>query len=242
MLLNTYFGRDYSPNIFQFLKSKIMLDQLFNLVKQFGKETVVDNPEVPNEYNEDIITDATKTIGSGFQNIMAGGGFQNILDLFKGGGSTSNSASGSGGGIGGLLKNPIVTMMIGYFINKLVSKYKMSPSSASNVSNNLIPNVVNSLISKTTSNAPENDSFDFNDLIGSLTGGKVATSESSSGGFNFQNLLSQLTGGGGNAGGDGGFNLQDLISKVTQGTQQNQGQQAESGGGGLMDLIKGFIK
>ena len=215
-----------------------MLDQLLDLVKQFGKETVVENPEVPNEYNEDIITDATKTIGSGFQNIMAGGGFQNILDLFKGGGSTSNSAAGSGGGIGGLLKNPIVTMMIGYFINKLVSKYKMSPSSASNVSNNLIPNVLNGLITKTTSNDPQN----FNDLIGSLTGGKVATSESSSGGFNFQNLLNQFTGGGGNAGGDGGgFNLQDLISQVTQGTQQNQGQQAESGGG-LLDLIKGFIK
>ena len=214
-----------------------MLDQLFNLVKQFGKETVVDNPEVPNEHNEEIITDATKTIGSGFQNIMAGGGFQNILDLFKGGGKTSG-----GGGIGGLLKNPIVSMMVGYFINKLVSKYKMSPSSASNVSNNLIPNVLNGLISKTTSNDPENDAFDFNDLIGSLTGGKVATSESSSGGFNFQNLLNKLTSGGGNAGGDGGFNLQDLISQVTQGTQQNQGQQAESGGGGLMDLIKGFIK
>lgn len=70
----------------------------------------------------------------------------------------------------------------------------------------------------------------------------MATSESSSGGFNFQNLLNQFTGGGGNAGGDGGgFNLQDLISQVTQGTQQNQGQQAESGGG-LLDLIKGFIK
>ena len=37
-----------------------MLDQLLDLVKQFGKETVVENPEVPNEYNEDIITDATK--------------------------------------------------------------------------------------------------------------------------------------------------------------------------------------
>ena len=214
-----------------------MLDQLFNLVKQFGKETVVDNPEVPNEHNEEIITDATKTIGSGFQNIMAGGGFQNILDLFKGGGKTSG-----GGGIGGLLKNPIVSMMVGYFINKLVSKYKMSPSSASNVSNNLIPNVLNGLISKTTSNDPENDAFDFNDLIGSLTGGKVATSESSSGGFNFQNLLNQLTAGGNAGGNGGGFNIQDIISQVTQGTQQNQGQQAESGGGGLMDLIKGFIK
>lgn len=221
-----------------------MLDQLFNLVKQFGQETVVENPEVPNEYNEEILADATKTIGSGFQNIMAGGGFQNILDLFKGGGN-----AGNGGGIGGLLKNPIVTMMIGYFINKLVSKYKMSPAAASNVSNNLIPNVLNNLVQKTTSHEPENDAFDFNDLIGSLTGGKVATSESGAGGFNFQGLLDQLTGGGaGNTGGNsagngGGFDLQDIISMVTRGTQQNQEEQAAGGGGGgLMDLIRGFIK
>ena len=212
-----------------------MLDQLLDLVKQFGKETVVENPEVPNEYNE-VLTDATKTITSGFQNVLAGGGLENIMDLFKGGGASGGS------GVSGLLKNPMVTMMVGHFISKLVGKYNMTPASASSVANNLIPNVLNGLITKTTSNDPQNDAFDFNDLIGSLTGGKVATSESSSGGFNFQNLLNQFTGGGGNAGGDGGgFNLQDLISQVTQGTQQNQGQQAESGGG-LLDLIKGFIK
>jgi hypothetical protein len=215
-----------------------MLDQLFNLVKQVGQDTVVDNPDIPNEENEHVMADATKTIASGFQNIMAGGGFQNILDLFKGGGNADNNSS-SGSGIGGLLKNPIVTMMVGYFMNKLVSKYKMSPSAASNVSSSLIPNVLNGLISRTTSNDPENDAFDFNDLIGSLTGGNVATSESNSGGFNFQGLLNQFTGGGNNAESGGGFNLQDIISQVTRGTQQNQEQQSNSSGG-LMDLIKGF--
>ena len=64
-----------------------MLDQLFNLVKQFGQDTVIENPEIPNEQNEEVIADATKTIGSGFQNMMAGGGFESILDLFKGGGN-----------------------------------------------------------------------------------------------------------------------------------------------------------
>ena len=215
-----------------------MLDQLFNLVKQFGQDTVIENPEIPNEQNEEVIADATKTIGSGFQNMMAGGGFESILDLFKGGGNSGNSSSG--GGIAGLLKNPIVTMMIGYFTNKLVSKYKMAPSSASNVSNNLIPNVLNGLITNTTSNDPKNDAFDFNDLIGSLTGGNVATKESQSNGFDFQGLLNQFTGGGSGGNGGGGFNIGDIISQVTQGAQKNQGQQANSGGG-LMDLIKGFM-
>ncbi len=213
-----------------------MLDQLFNLVKQTGQDTVVDNPAVPNEYNQEVLADATSTIASGFQNVMAGGGFQNILDLFKGGGN--NSAGG--GGIGGLLKNPMVTMMIGYFISKLVNKYKMSPASASSVANNLIPNVLNGLITKTSSSAPEDDGFDFNDLIGSLTGGRVPTAESG-GGFNFQGLLNQLTGANGGSGGGNGFDLQDIISKVTNGAQENQEKQSAGGGGGIMDLIKGFI-
>jgi hypothetical protein len=213
-----------------------MLDQLFNLVKHFGKDTVVNNPEVPNEHNEEVMAEATHTIGSGFQNVMAGGGFQNILDLFKGGGNNSGK-----GGIAGLLKNPIVTMMVGHFISKLVSKFKMKPAAASNVSNNLIPNVLNGLISRTKSTDPENDAYDFNDLIGSLTGGKVPTSESSSGGFNFQDLLNKITGSGNSDNGEGGFNLQDIISKVTHGMQQNQEQQGGGGGGGLMGLIKGLI-
>lgn len=214
-----------------------MLDQLFNLVKQFGTDTVIKNPEIPNEQNDGILAEATKTIGSGFQNLMAGGGFENILDLFKGGGNSSNNSSG--GGIGSLLKNPIVTMMIGYFTKKLVNKFSMAPASAANVSSNLIPNVLNDLISKTTSNDPKNDAFDFNDLIGSLTGGNVATKESSSNGFDFQGLLNQFTSGGN---GGGGFNIGDLISTVTQGAQKNQAQEASSSGGGLMDLIKGFMK
>ena len=75
-----------------------MLDQLFNIVKQFGQETVVNNPEVPNEYNQEVMADATSTIASGFQNVMAGGGFQNILDLFKDGGGAEGD--GEGGGLG----------------------------------------------------------------------------------------------------------------------------------------------
>ena len=215
-----------------------MLDQLLNLVKQFGQESVVENSDIPNEYNDEVIADATKTIGSGFQNMMAGGGFESILDLFRGGGNSGKSNSGNG--IGGLLKNPIVTMMIGYFTNKLVNKYKMAPSSASQVSGNLIPSVLNKLITNTKSNDPENDAFDFNDLIGSLTGGNVATSESQSNGFDFQGLLNQFTGGGNSGGNTGEFDINDIISMVTQGAQKNQQQQANSGGG-LMDLIKGFM-
>jgi hypothetical protein len=208
-----------------------MLEQIINLVKQFGKKTVIENKDIPNEHNEDILADATKTIGNGFQHLMAGGGFQNILDLFKGGQKTT------GGGIGGLLKNPIVSMMIGYFVSKLVKNYKLSPAAASNVGNKLIPDVLGTLINRTTSHEPENDAFDFNDLIGSLTGGKVATSESSPSGFNFQNLLDHFVGGNnGNAN-----EIQDVTGTLSRGTQEYEEEQRHRGGGGLMDTIRGLF-
>ncbi len=219
-----------------------MLDQLFNIVKQFGKDAVVNNPDVPNEYNQEVMADATQTIASGFQNIMAGGGFQNILDLFRGGGNQSGVSSG--GSIGGLLKNPMVTMMIGYFISKLVSKYKMSPSAASKVANNLIPNSINDLIQQT--NDPGNEKATLDNLVGALVGRAgteeqlAATQGQVGGGGMLQNLLDKFTGGGNGGSGAGGFDLQDIISGLTN-KAQNKFQDQQSGGGGLMDLIKGFM-
>lgn len=208
-----------------------MLDQLINLVKHFGRESVVENKDIPNELNEPILAEATNTIGSGFQNILAGGGLQNILDLFKGGGNNTTSK----GGIGNLLKNPIVSMMVGYFISKLVKKYNMSPSSARKVSTNLIPNVLGSLANRTTSHDPENDAFDFNDLLGSLTGGKLKTSESSPNGFNFQHLLDRFTG---NGNGDAS-QIDQLSEEVTDGVLQQQEEQKETGG--FLNQVKAFF-
>src|SRR5688572_9131756 len=141
-----------------------MLDQLFNIVKQFGQQSVVDNPEIPNEHNQEVLAEATNTIAGGFQNVIAGGGLQNILDLFKKGGNNKTAS----GGLGGLLKNPIVTMMVGYFISKLVNKFKMNPSSASNVASNLIPASINNLIEQT--NDPNNEKVTMDGVVNSVIG------------------------------------------------------------------------
>ena len=216
-----------------------MLEQLFNIVNQLGQDTVVNNPDVPNEYNQEVMADATQTIAGGFKNILAGGGFQNILDLFKGGGASSGA-----GGNAGLLKSPIVSMMVGYFISKLVRKYSMSPSVASNVANSLIPNALNGLIQKT--NDPNNPDVNLDGLIGSLVGGGGDTEEQEEKASRspLQDLLEKFTGGGGggaNSGG-GGFDLQDIIGKLTQKSQNSFEDGQGGGGGGLMDLIKGFMK
>lgn len=215
-----------------------MLDQLFKIVKQMGQETVVSNPDVPNEYNQDVMADATQTIAGGFKNIMAGGGLQSIIDLFKGG-SSKMGAANSGGGIGGLLKNPMVSMMIGHFISKLVSKYSMKPAAASNVANSLIPQSLEGLIRETKD--PNNPNVNMDGFLGSLIGNNPTENgqQNDNGGSPLQDLLEKFTGGDNNTENDGQFNLQDLVSKFTQKSQNSfQG----NNGGGLLDMIKGFIK
>jgi hypothetical protein len=95
------------------------------------------------------------------------------------------------------------------------------------------------MVKRTRDTSPANDSFDLDDLIGSLAGGNSSTAGTGGNGFNFQNLLNQFTGNAGTGNGGGGFDLQDIISQVTKGAQQNQPQQA--GGGGLINMIKGFM-
>jgi len=220
-------------------KNKKMIDQLLNIVKQFGQESIVDNPEVPNKDNQNVMADASQTIAHGFQNILAGGGFQNILDLFKGADNNNQQqSSSSGGGIAGLLKNPIVTMMVGYFISKLVSKYKMSPSSASSVANSIIPSALNGLIQQV--NDPNNGGATLDSLIGSLTGGGQEA-QSNGGSSQLQDILNSFTGGGGANTGGGGLNIQDLIGSLTNQAQNSMENRSGEGGGGLLNVIKGFF-
>ena len=209
-----------------------MLDQLLDLVKGFAGDAVVNNPNIPNEHNDAVVAEATNTVASGLQNMAAGGGLQNIISLFGGGGQQGPS---------GLMSNPVVNMMIGHFASKLMSKFGLGSSQASSVANDLIPNVMNGLINKT--NDPNNSTFTLDNLLHSLTGGQstqVAQEQKAAGntGFSFQNLISKFTGGGGSGTGGGG-GLMDIVKKIAGGAQNAQQSQ---GGGGLMNIIQGFFK
>jgi len=211
-----------------------MLDQLFNIVKNFGKRSVIDNPDVPNQYNEPVLADATKTIASGFQNVLAGGGFGNILDLFRRGKNNQRSNAG------GLFTNPIVSMMIGYFISKLVNKYKMKPAAASNVAHELIPNSVNDLVLQT--NDPDNNRATLDNLIKSLSGGDPVATEGGDDDEPLQNLLDKNeTGSDDSAPGQGRFNLQDIIGNIARKVQHTFQDQQENRKPGILDMIKGFM-
>ena len=196
-----------------------MLKELFDLVKGEATETVINNPDVPNQYNNDVVAEATNTVASGLRNVVAGGGVQNVLSMF--GGNTNKKS---------LLSNPIVSMMMGHFASKLINKFKLGTSQANNLSGNLIPNVLGQLINK--SNDRNDSSFSLEKLLASITGGRSNEVTSQSGGIG--GLLNQFNGGSQSNGGG----LLDIVKTLAGGAQEQQ----QRNGGSLLDLIKGFAR
>ncbi len=192
-----------------------MLKEIFELVKGTATETVVQNPAVPDNQNDEVVAEATNTVASGLRNIVAGGGLQSLLGLF-----------GSGTDKKSLLGNPIVSMMMGHFAGKLMNKFGMAPAQANQLSGTLIPDVLGNLIGKT--NDPNESAFSLENLIASITGKKDAQ------GGGIGDLLSQITGGSTPQSGGG---MLDIIKELAGGAQQQQ-----QTNGGLLDLIKGFAR
>src|SRR6187401_76604 len=196
-----------------------MLKELFDLVKGEATDTVINNPDVPNQYNNDVVAEATNTVASGLRNLVAGGGTQNVLSLF--GGNTNKKS---------LLSNPIVSMMMGHFASKLINKFNMNTNHANNLSGNLIPNVLGKLINKT--NDPNDSAFSLEKLLASITGGRSNEVTSQGGGIG--GLLHQFNGGSQSNGGG----LLDIVKTLAGGAQEQQ----QRNGGSLLDLIKGFAR
>lgn len=196
-----------------------MLKELFDLVKGEATETVINNPDVPNQYNNDVVAEATNTVASGLRNLVAGGGVQNVLSLF--GGNTNKKS---------LLSNPIVSMMMGHFASKLMNKFNMNTNQANNLSGNLIPNVLGTLINK--SNDGNDPSFSLERLLASITGGRSNDVTTQGGGIG--GLLKQFNGGAQSNGGG----LLDIVKTLANGAQEQQ----QRNGGSLLDLIKDFAR
>ena len=211
-------------------KNNFMLENLFNLIREQGKDAVINNPAIPNEKNQAVLADATHSVADGLQGVLAGGGLQNVLSLF-------NKENGNNNGEGGLLNNPIVSNIISNFTNKLTTRHGIAGDQAIGIANNLIPGVLSNLINKT--NDTTNSSFDISSIIASLTGG--GNNQAEGGGFDLGKLVSKFANGGLDANGDGKLGFDDIISKITSGARQ-QLERAQTGGGGLIDIIKGFIK
>ena len=203
-----------------------MLDQLLKTLVSQGQQHVVQNPDIPNEYNQQVLGEAGNSIVNGLQGMLANGGLSQIMNLLSGGGSSQQNQAG---GISSLLTNPMVQNIIQSFTGRLTQQYNLSPAVAQNVGNSLIPDVLQRFSHQV--NDPNDSSVDFNSVIQSLTGGQA-------GGTNFNDLASRFSNIGGDTDGDGDTDLQDIIASVSGGARTQQA----SGSGGIMDMISGLLK
>ncbi|WP_347065790.1 hypothetical protein [Flavobacterium sp. WV_118_3] len=133
-----------------------MLEQLTQLVQQYGGEAIVKNEAIPNELNQEVMQQAGSSIFSGLQKMASEGNMDQLAGLFQG----NNAASDS---------NPVVQQLSEQLTGDLGQKFGLSTEAASGVAGSLIPNVLGSLINKAKD--PSQKGFEISDIVNSISGG-----------------------------------------------------------------------
>ena len=213
-----------------------MLEQLLNLVQQESQDAIINNPSIPNEYNNQAVGLATESVFGGLQNALANGGLQDVLGMFAG----QNGPSNSNGLVNGISNN---------LVKGLMDKFGIDSPVAQSIATSLVPSILGKLVSRT--NDPSDNGFDINGIIGSLIGGAngqsgvelPGASASQGGGIDFGGILKNLTSGGLDSNHDGQLGLEDLTSMIgnAAGNARNQTQQQPSGGGGMLDMLTNML-
>lgn len=167
-----------------------MLQNLINLVKQQANSSIINNPVIPDERNEEAVTETSNSIMQTLQSALSGNNMKDLLSMF------ANGKADEG--------NPVVQQASGNVIDRLKTRFGLNTEQASGVAGSLVPGVMNQLAQKTAD--PADNSFDIQDIFSQLSGGKTA-------GLNLQGLLSKFRGGL-DRDGDGDVDLNDLRALV----------------------------
>jgi hypothetical protein len=139
-----------------------MLEQLTQLVQQYGNKAVVENAAIPNEHNESVLQETSSSIFSGLKEIASGnGGAEKIAELLQG----NNAADGS---------NSIVQQITSKLTGSLGEKFGLSNDTASSVASSLIPQVLSGLTNKAKDEG--DSSFQISDIVGAISGGGASSS------------------------------------------------------------------
>jgi hypothetical protein len=189
-----------------------MLDNLINLIRENAGSSIINNPAIPNERNEEAIATAGNSIAGGLQNMLGSGGIKDVLNLFGGQGIDMNN-------------NPVVNNVSGNVIQDLMQKFNLDHRAATDIAGGLVPNVLQNLVSKT--NDTNDSSFDIQGIFNSLSSGKT-------GSLDIQGLLGKVTSGGLDKDGDGDTDLQDVMSMFSGGGNNKSGT-------GVLDTVKGLF-
>lgn len=192
-----------------------MLEQLLSMVKDLGQDQVVNNAEVPNKYNETVMATASESLLGTFQQAIAGGKGQELLNMFQG----QND--------GEIMANPVAQQVQGNFLENMASKAGISSQTAAGLASTYIPMIINKLVKRTNSTAAEDSGFSMEGLIGGLTGG------GQKGGLDIGSLVGQFTGGHQ----QGGGGIGDLLNQFSGGEKKTGSGQTDM----ISNLVKGFF-
>ena len=181
-----------------------MLEQLTQLVNQFGQKAVVENNAIPNELNEQVKQETGNSILESLQGLASGGGLDMITGLLQG-----NGAQASG-------NNPIIDMITKTVVSNLGSKLGIENQAAMGVASSMIPNILSSLVGNAKD--PSVKGFEISDLVGMISGNnsdakssimsKIGTSlldQNGDGKLDISDAMSALSGNKSGGGGIGGM-------------------------------------
>ena len=132
-----------------------MLDQLAQLVKEFGQDAVVKNEAIPNDKNNAVLEETGNSVFSSLQKIASKGDLSQIAGILKGKDIDKN--------------NPTVKEITNQVSHSLTEKLGINPATATSTATTMIPKILNALISK--ANDPKDNSLNIADLLSTLTGG-----------------------------------------------------------------------
>ncbi|MBS1616065.1 MAG: hypothetical protein JST06_08120 [Bacteroidetes bacterium] len=172
-----------------------MFENLLELVKQHAGEAIVNNPSIPNERNDEAISEVSNSISGSLQGLFQGGGVKDLLGMFGGGNQNAAMSNVSQQVSGGLVGN-------------LMSKFGLNNQAASGIAGSLIPNILGSLVHKT--NDPNDSSFNLQNVFNGISGGSTS-------GMNLDGLMTKVKSGALDLDGDGDTDLNDLMSVAGKG-------------------------
>lgn len=171
-----------------------MFEQLFDIIKGQSTETVVANPDVPNEHNESVMAEASSSITNTLQSMLAGGQINDVMGFFK-----TNPDQ--------IADHPATQQISGNFTSSIMEKFGLNSAQAGNIAGSLIPSVLGKLIHKT--NDPSDSSLNIQDIFNGLSNNKTS-------GLDIGGMFSKFKGGL-DKDGDGDTDLNDLKSMFSGG-------------------------
>ncbi|MCE6988650.1 hypothetical protein [Dyadobacter sp. CY323] len=170
-----------------------MFDELFDIIRQSGQQTVVENDAVPNEHNGAVMQEAQNSIVNGLSGLTDPVQRNSLFESVQSG-QTEN--------------NPAVQQIKNNFMGNIMQKFGINAGTAASIASALIPIVLSKIVNKSSQGG--SGGLDLGGLLGSLTGGNATGGNASSGG----GLAGNLGGIGAKLGldkdGDGDVDLNDL--------------------------------